>query len=40
VTLFWGIALAFHIAWYFIDIAREGARYQRFLADEKRKDTA
>ena len=40
VTLFWGIALAFHIAWYFIDVSREGARYQRFLADEKRKDTA
>lgn len=36
-TIFWGIALVFHIAWYFIDVANSGKRYERFLADEQRK---
>ena len=36
ITLFWGIALLFHLAWYFIDVARSGARYEKFLDDERR----
>lgn len=40
VTISWGIGLAFHIAWYFIDVSRSGRRYERFLADEQRKGTA
>ena len=36
ITLFWGIALLFHIAWYFIDVARSGTRYEKFLDDERR----
>lgn len=38
VTIFWGIALLFHIAWYLIDVARSGRRYEKFLADERRKN--
>lgn len=38
ITIFWGIALLFHIAWYLIDVAGSGGRYERFLADERRKD--
>lgn len=33
-TIFWGIGLAFHVAWYFIG-NNEGGRYQRFLAEER-----
>ena len=40
ITLFWGIGLLFHIAWYFIDVSRSGKRYERFLEDERRKDAA
>jgi hypothetical protein len=40
ITLFWGAALLFHIAWYFIDVSREGSRYEKFLADEQKKDRA
>ena len=36
ITLFWGIGLAFHVAWYFIEVSRRGERYERFLADEQR----
>ena len=36
ITIFWGIGLAFHIAWYFIDVSGEGRRYQRFLEDEEK----
>lgn len=39
ITIFWGIALLFHIAWYVIDISRSGSRYEKFLADERRKDS-
>jgi hypothetical protein len=38
VTIFWGIGLLFHISWYVIDVARSGRRYEKFLADERRKD--
>ena len=38
ITIFWGIGLLFHVAWYFIDVSRLGARYEKFLADERRKD--
>jgi Na+/melibiose symporter-like transporter len=40
VTITWGIALAFHVAWYFIDVSREGRRYEKFLEDERKKDAA
>jgi len=40
ITITWGIALAFHIAWYFIDVSREGRRYEKFLEDERKKDIA
>jgi hypothetical protein len=40
ITIFWGIGLAFHIAWYFIDVSGEGRRYAKFLEDEERKGTA
>lgn len=40
ITLFWGVALLFHIAWYFIDVARKGSRYEKFLADEQKKGAA
>ena len=39
ITTFWGIALLFHIAWYMIDVAGSGGRYEKFLADERRKDS-
>lgn len=39
VTISWGIGLAFHVAWYFIDVSRSGRRYERMLADEQKKGT-
>jgi hypothetical protein len=39
ITLFWGVALLFHIAWYLIDVSRGGRRYERILADEQKKGT-
>lgn len=36
ITIVWGVALLFHIAWYYIDVSRRGARYNRFLEDEMR----
>ncbi len=38
VSLTWGVGLAFHIAAYLIDTAGSGRRYERILADERRKD--
>lgn len=38
VTLFWGIGVLFHVAYYFIDVSRSGRRYEKFLEDERRKD--
>ncbi len=38
VTIFWGIGLAFHVAWYFIDVSRTGRRYERLLEDERRRE--
>lgn len=38
ITIFWGIALLFHIAWYLIDVSHSGSRYEKFLADERRKE--
>ena len=38
VTLGWGIGLAFHIAWYAIDVSGQNRAYQRFLAEEQAKD--
>lgn len=40
ITIFWGIGLLFHIAWYVIDVSRSGRRYEKFLEDERRKDAA
>jgi 2TM domain len=40
ITLFWGVGLLFHVAWYFIDVSREGRRYEKFLADEQKKSGA
>lgn len=37
ITIFWGIGLLFHIAWYTIDVSRQGSRYEKFLADEQLK---
>ena len=37
ITIFWGIGLVFHIAWYLIDVSRSGRRYEKFLEDERRK---
>lgn len=39
VSIGWGIGLAFHIAWYVIDVAGRGRAYQRFLTEEQAKDT-
>lgn len=40
ITIFWGIALAFHIAYYFIgDGGPKNRRYQRLLAEEKEHET-
>ena len=40
VTLGWGIGLAFHVAYYFIgDDDRSNRRYQKYLAEERKKDT-
>jgi hypothetical protein len=40
ITIFWGIALAFHIAYYFIgDVGPENRRYQRFLAEEQESES-
>lgn len=39
ITIFWGIALLFHILWYFIDVSRSGRLYEKFLADERRLDS-
>lgn len=38
ITLFWGIGLLFHIAWYFIDVRGSGSRYDKALSDERLKD--
>ena len=39
-TLGWGIGLAFHLAHYFIgDDGRSNRRYQKYLAEERSKDT-
>ena len=38
ITIFWGIGLLFHVAWYLIDVSGSGRRYERFLEDERRKD--
>ena len=39
VTIGWGIALAFHIAYYFIgDDGPENRRYQRYLAEERKRE--
>lgn len=36
ITIFWGIALAFHLAYYFIgDADRSNRRYQKYLAKER-----
>ena len=40
VTLGWGIGLAFHIAYYFIgDEGRENRRYQKYLAEERKRES-
>lgn len=40
VTLGWGIGLAFHVAAYFIgDDGRSSRRYQKYLAEEREKET-
>lgn len=35
ITLFWGIALLFHIAWYLIDVSAQERSYRKFLANEE-----
>jgi hypothetical protein len=41
VTIFTGIALVFHAAWYFIERGgRQGRRYERFLEQERRRDVS
>ena len=39
ITIFWGIALLFHIAWYLIDVSHSTSRYQKFLQQERRLDS-
>ena len=40
ITILWGIGLLFHIAAYLIDDSRfEDRAYERFLAEEQRRDT-
>jgi hypothetical protein len=40
VTIGWGLGVAFHVAFYFIDTSgREGRKYQQFLAQERAKDS-
>ncbi len=39
VTLGWGIAVAFHVAYYFIgDDGPDNPRYQKYLAEERARD--
>jgi hypothetical protein len=39
ITIFWGIALAFHVAYYIIgDDGPSNRRYQRFLAEEQERE--
>lgn len=39
ITIFWGIALAFHVAAYFLDESGfQTRRYQRFLSEEKERE--
>ena len=39
ITLMWGVALAFHIAYYFIgDDGPRNRRYQAFLAQERARE--
>ncbi len=39
ITLGWGVALAFHVAYYFIgDEGTENRRYQAFLAQERARE--
>lgn len=39
ITIVWGIALAFHIAYYFIgDVGPGNRRYQKFLAEEQMRE--
>jgi hypothetical protein len=40
ITLFWGIALLFHVAWYFIDVSSGRRSYDKFLADEQHQGTS
>ncbi len=40
ITIFWGIGLAFHIAYYFIgDDGPGNRRYERFLTEEQERET-
>lgn len=39
ITITWGIGLAFHIAWYAIDVSGRSRAYQRFLTEEQAKET-
>lgn len=40
VTIMWGLGLAFHIAAYFLDQnGLQNRRYQRFLAEERERDS-
>ena len=40
VTIGWRIGLAFHVAYYFIgDEGRSNRRYQKYLAQERSKDS-
>ncbi len=39
ITLFWGVGLAFHVAYYFIgDDGPQNRRYQAFLAQERARE--
>ena len=39
ITIFWGIALIFHVASYFLSEQGRTRRYNRILAEEKERET-